>query len=374
MSELNETSARTAIESVLDPIYERSLGELGLVREVQVQHDPSVQGPMVRATLAVHALSEEKHRELESRVEAALSKAGAARMDISLAFEAPMRRTNADDPVPDVRNVILVMSGKGGVGKSTCAANLALALNRMGARVGLLDADIYGPSVPTMLGVSGHPHSTDGKKIQPMGRFGLKLMSIGFLIESDKDAIIWRGPMLQGALNQFLADVAWGELDYLVLDLPPGTGDVALSLAQRLKTTGAVIVTTPQEVALQDVYKSVSMCKKLNVEVLGVVENMSYFVDPSGQRHNIFGEGGGQKIADFAEAPLLAQIPLDPNVRQWGDDGTPIVQAQPDHATSRAFVQLAERLSLKIALEAFERAGGQRAPDTSGPRRLKIVR
>jgi ATP-binding protein involved in chromosome partitioning len=295
-------------------------------------------------------------------------------MDVGLQFEAPMRRTNADDPVPGVRNVILVMSGKGGVGKSTCATNLALALNRMGARVGLLDADIYGPSIPTMLGVSGHPHSTDGKQIQPMGRFGLKLMSIGFLIESDKDAIIWRGPMLQGALNQFLADVAWGELDYLILDLPPGTGDVALSLMQRLKTTGAVVVTTPQEVALQDVYKSVSMCKKLNVQVLGVVENMSYFVDPSGLRHHIFGEGGGQKIADFAGAPLLAQIPLDSSVRQWGDDGTPIVQAMPDHVSSRGFVELAERLSLKIALEAFERAGGQRAPDTSGPRRLKIVR
>jgi ATP-binding protein involved in chromosome partitioning len=199
-------------------------------------------------------------------------------------------------------------------------------------------------------------------------------MSIGFLIENDKDAIIWRGPMLQGALNQFLADVAWGALDYLVLDLPPGTGDVALSLMQRLKTTGAVVVTTPQEVALQDVYKSVSMCKKLNVPLLGVVENMSYFVDPTGQKHAIFGEGGGQKIAEFAGAPLLAQIPLDPTVRQWGDDGTPLVQAAPDHPTSRAFLELAERLTVNIALDAFERSGGQRAPDTSGPRRLKIVR
>jgi ATP-binding protein involved in chromosome partitioning len=374
MSELNETSARAAIESVLDPIYERSLGELGLVRDVQVQQDPSDQGIMVRATVTMHAVSESKQRELTSRVDAALRAQGATRTDIGLHFEAPMRRTNADDPVPAVRNIILVMSGKGGVGKSTCATNLALALNRMGARVGLLDADIYGPSVPTMLGVSGHPHSTDGKQIQPMGRFGLKLMSIGFLIESDKDAIIWRGPMLQGALNQFLADVAWGELDYLVLDLPPGTGDVALSLMQRLKTTGAVVVTTPQEVALQDVYKSVSMCKKLNVHVLGVVENMSYFVDPAGLRHHIFGEGGGHKIAEFAGAPLLAQIPLDANVRQWGDDGTPIVQAAPDHVCSRAFVELAERLSVNIAIDAFERAGGQRAPDTSGPRRLKIVR
>lgn len=367
-AELTEQSARTTIEAVVDPVYAKPLGELGVVHKV------SVEGDTVRATITVYALSDAKHKQLSAAIESALSASGAASIDLSFQFEAPMRRTSADDPVPGVRNVVLVMSGKGGVGKSTCAANVALALNRLGARVGLLDADIYGPSVPTMLGVSGHPHSVDGKKIEPLTRFGMKLMSIGFLIESDKDAIIWRGPMLQGALNQFLADVNWGELDYLVLDLPPGTGDVALSLAQRLKTTGAVIITTPQEVALQDVYKSVSMCKKLNVPLLGVVENMSYFVDPSGQRHHIFGEGGGKKIAEFAGVPLLAQVPLDPSVRQWGDDGTPIVQAAPEHTTAKAFSALAESLSLKIAQDAFERAGGQRAPDTSAPRRLKILR
>jgi len=371
-TELTETSARAAAEAVIDPIYQKSLGELGVVKRVEV--DAAAAEPSVSVTITVNTLSDAKRRELNEAVEAALHAAGAVRADVAFDFEAPMRRTNADDPVPQVRNVVLVMSGKGGVGKSTCAANLALSLLRMGARVGLLDADIYGPSVPTMLGVSGHPHSKDGKHIEPMARFGMKLMSIGFLIESEKDAVIWRGPMLQGALNQFLADVAWGELDYLVLDLPPGTGDVALSLAQRLKTTGAVIVTTPQEVALQDVYKSVSMCKKLNIPLLGVVENMSYFVDPSGQRHHIFGEGGGQKVADFAEVPLLVQVPLDPEVRQWGDDGTPIVHSAPEHPAALAFRSLAEALSIRIALDAFERAGGQRAPDTSGPRRLKIVR
>jgi ATP-binding protein involved in chromosome partitioning len=368
-SPLTQDSARAAIAAVVDPIYGKPLGELGLLQEVKVD-DAGV----VSAVITVHALSDAKQRVLSEAIEAALGPTGATRMDLEFRFEAPMRRTNADDPVPGARNIVLVMSGKGGVGKSTCAANLALALHRGGARVGLLDADIYGPSVPTMLGVSGHPHSKDGKRIEPMTRFGMKLMSIGFLIESDKDAIIWRGPMLQGALNQFLADVAWGELDYLVLDLPPGTGDVALTLAQRLKTTGAVIITTPQEVALQDVYKSVSMCKKLNIPLLGVVENMSFFVDPSGQRHAIFGEGGGQKIAEFAEAPLLAQIPLDPLVRQWGDDGTPIVQAAPEHPTSRAFTELAERLSLRIAEDAFARGGGEKAPETEGPRRLKILR
>jgi ATP-binding protein involved in chromosome partitioning len=368
MTELTESRAQTALQGVIDPVYGKPLGQLGLISDLSVREGT------VALCVTMHAISESAQKQLNTAVETALMQAGATRVDVRFRIEAPMRRTNADDPVPQVRNVLLVMSGKGGVGKSTCAANLALALHRGGARVGLLDADVYGPSVPTMLGVSGHPHSKDGKSIEPLTRFGMKLMSIGFLVESDKDAIIWRGPMLTGALNQFLADVAWGELDYLVLDLPPGTGDVALSLAQRLKTTGALIVTTPQEVALQDVYKSVSMCKKLNIPMLGVIENMSYFVDPTGQRHTIFGSGGGQKIADFAEVPLLAQVPLDPAVRQWGDDGTPIVQAEPDHPTARAFMALAEELSLRIAKDAFERAGGERAPDTEGPRRLKILR
>jgi ATP-binding protein involved in chromosome partitioning len=368
MTEFTEERALAALQTVIDPVYGKALAELGLVAELKVA------GAAVSLCVIRHAISDAGQKQLQAAIEAALTQAGASRVDLRFRIEAPMRRTNADDPVPQVRNVILVMSGKGGVGKSTCAANLALALHRAGARVGLLDADIYGPSVPTMLGVSGHPHSKDGKSIEPLTRFGMKLMSIGFLVENDKDAIIWRGPMLQGALNQFLADVAWGELDYLVLDLPPGTGDVALSLAQRLKSTGAIIVTTPQEVALQDVYKSVSMCKKLNIPLLGVIENMSFFVDPSGQQHAIFGTGGGQKIADFAEAPLLAQIPLDPSVRQWGDDGTPIVQAEPTHPTALAFAALAEQLSLRIAREAFARAGGERAPDTEGPRRLKILR
>jgi ATP-binding protein involved in chromosome partitioning len=367
MTELSVESIQGALRDVLDPIYGKPMLDLGLLSDITLREG------VVSLQVTMHAVSEAKQRQLIAELERVLARAGAARVDVRFRIEAPMRRTNADDPVPAVRNVILVMSGKGGVGKSTCAANLALALHRAGARVGLLDADIYGPSVPTMLGVSGHPRSTDGKKIEPLERFGMKLMSIGFLIESNKDAVIWRGPMVQGALNQFLADVSWGELDYLVLDLPPGTGDVALSLAQRLKSTGAVIVTTPQEVALQDVYKSVSMCKKLNIPILGVIENMSYFVDPSGARHAIFGEGGGQKIAEFAEAPLLGQIPLDPQVRQWGDDGTPIVHAAPTHPCAQAFGALAEALSTRIARDAFERAG-EKAPETEGPRRLKILR
>ncbi|MBL8613315.1 MAG: Mrp/NBP35 family ATP-binding protein, partial [Myxococcales bacterium] len=192
------------------------------------------------------------------------------------------RAVSPEDPVPTVANVVLVMSGKGGVGKSTTATNLALALMRRGYRVGLLDADIYGPSLPTMMGVSGRPFSTDGKSIDPLERFGIKLMSIGFLLEDPKAAVIWRGPMLHGALQQFLKDVAWGELDFLVLDLPPGTGDVALTLSQRVGVSGAVMVTTPQPVATDDVYKAVSMCRKVNIPILGIVENMSWFVDTAG--------------------------------------------------------------------------------------------
>lgn len=281
------------------------------------------------------------------------------------AIQVPQREIGADDPVPGVKNVILVMSGKGGVGKSTVATNLALAMKALGLKVGLLDADIYGPSIPTMLGVSGQPMS-DGKKIQPLERFGVKLMSIGFLLEDPKSAVVWRGPMLHGALLQFLKDVEWGQLDFLLLDLPPGTGDVALTLSQRVRSNGAVIVTTPQEVALQDVYKSVSMNQKVGIPIVGVVENESYFVCGNcNEKHELFGSGGGQKIAEFAKAPLLGQIPLYPEVRKWGDAGVPVVEAAPGSPPAEAFMSVARALigSLTAASGAgvlnIDRSGGQ---------------
>lgn len=269
-------------------------------------------------------------------------------LEISWKAEVASRNIAADDPVPGAKNIILVMSGKGGVGKSTVATNLALALSRLGNRVGLLDADIYGPSIPTMFGVNGRP-TTDGTKIEPLQRFGVKLMSIGFLLDDPQSAVVWRGPMLHSALLQFLKDVAWGELDFLILDLPPGTGDVALTLSQRVRSTGAVIVTTPQEVALQDVYKSVSMAQKVGIPVLGVVENESYFIcDGCTKRHEIFGSGGGAKVAAMARAPLLGQIPIDPAVRMAGDNGIPIVQAAPSSSIAKAFVAVAEQLFASI--------------------------
>jgi ATP-binding protein involved in chromosome partitioning len=272
-----------------------------------------------------------------------------------------MRAIADDDPVPGVKDIVLVMSGKGGVGKSTVAANLALALRKRGKSVGLLDADMYGPSVPTMFGISGRPMS-NGTRIQPLTRFDVKLMSIGFLLDDEKAAVVWRGPMLQGALLQFLKDVDWGNLDYLILDLPPGTGDVALTLAQRIRSSGAVVVTTPQEVALQDVYKSLSMAQKVGIPVLGIVENESYFVcDGCAKRHEIFGSGGGAKAAAYAEAPLLAQIPLEMPIREWGDAGTPVVEAAPSSDGARAFAALAERLI-------------QRLDELSGPSAVSIDR
>jgi ATP-binding protein involved in chromosome partitioning len=358
---LSVAAVNAALGQVQDPDLRKSIVDLGMVKDVLVT------GSHVALTLDLRGVprSMAPRREklgVEARaVLAALD--GVASVALRWEDEVLGRTPAEGDPLPTVRNVILVMSGKGGVGKSTTATNLALALHRAGFRTGLLDADIYGPSIPTMLGVSGRPVSIDGKLIEPLERFGVKLMSIGFLMDDPRAAVIWRGPMLAGALQQFLKDVNWGELDYLVLDLPPGTGDVALTLSQRLKSTGAIIVTTPQTVATDDVFKSVSMCQKVNIPILGVVENMSYFIDSAGVRHDLFGSGGGKAIADFARAPLLGQIPIDQSVREWGDKGTPVVQAAPFSAIARAFVEIAERLCDRIA----EMLGGGSEPGDAGP-------
>ncbi len=349
---------KAALSSVKDPIQSKSLYELEIVRSV------AVFGETVRVTLGLHP---EVRNEPESpedapfrsavgaSVRAALSKLpGVTAVEVLWSEELPGRTITADDPCPEVKNIILVMSGKGGVGKSTVATNLTMALHRAGYRVGLLDADMYGPSIPTMLGVEGRPTSHDGKVIEPLERFGVKLMSIGFLLDDPKAAVMWRGPMLDGALRQFLKDVHWGALDFLLLDLPPGTGDVAITLSQRVKTTGAVIVTTPQQVATDDVFKSVSMCAKVNIHILGVVENMSYFIDTAGVKHELFGSGGGKAVAEFAKAPLLGQVPLDTTVREWGDKGTPVVQAAPASVVSQAFVTISEMLVDVVAKHATE--------------------
>src|SRR5437899_366790 len=243
--------------------------------------------------------------------------------------------------IPEVKHTVAVSSGKGGVGKSTVAVNLALALQRAGAQVGLVDVDVYGPDVPLMMGARGRPGMFDNKII-PVEAHGIKIMSIGLLV-AEREALVWRGPMIHSAVQQFLRDVMWGALEYLVFDMPPGTGDAQLSLSQVVPLTGVVMVTTPQDVALLDVRKALGMFRKLNVPILGIVENMSYFAAPdTGKRYAIFGEGGGARVAEEFAVPLLGQIPLEMETRKGGDAGIPIVVGQPDSAQARAFRGLAE--------------------------------
>lgn len=257
--------------------------------------------------------------------------------------------------LPGVKHVVAVASGKGGVGKSTVAANLAVALHMYGQRVGLMDADIYGPSVPIMFGL-GLVDQT--RTPFPIERFGLKLMSMGFLVDPSQ-AVIWRGPKVAQAVGSFLAQIPWGDLDFLVIDLPPGTGDAQLTLSQQAPLTGAIVVTTPQEVALIDARKGVKMFNEVRVPVLGVVENMSYLEDAAGNRTAVFGKGGGQKLAAEAGVPLLAELPIDPRVGECGDAGEPIVRKYPDSPVSKAFVALAQT----VVNEMLARPTGDALPE-----------
>jgi len=247
-------------------------------------------------------------------------------------------------PHPRIRNVIAVGSGKGGVGKSTTAVNLAVALQQLGARVGVLDADIYGPSMPAMLGLSGRPESPDNKSIEPMRAFGVETMSIGFLVDQDSP-MIWRGPMATSALTQLFNDTRWDDLDYLLVDLPPGTGDIQLTLAQKIPVAGAVIVTTPQDIATLDARKALKMFEKVEVPVLGIIENMAVHTCSScGHVEHLFGEGGGQRMAAQYGVPLLGSLPLEIGIREQGDAGTPIVAAAPDSVAAKAYVAAAQRM------------------------------
>jgi ATP-binding protein involved in chromosome partitioning len=263
-----------------------------------------------------------------------------------------------------IRNAIAVASGKGGVGKSTLSTNLAISLALDGASVGLLDVDVYGPNVPIMMGVDERPKAQNNK-IQPLEAYGVKLMSMGFLVDPDQ-AIIWRGPMIHNAIRQFLEDVDWGNLDYLLIDLPPGTGDASLSLAQSLSLTGAVVVTTPQKVALSDVIRSVKMLEQLNVPVLGVVENMSYFVAPdTGKRYDIFGHGGGAEMAKEVKVDFLGEVPLESEVRVGGDEGKPIVVHNPESPAAEAIRAVAQKVAAAVSVHNLMRAPRQFKTDPS---------
>ena len=282
--------------------------------------------------------------------DALLGLAGIGRLTVNVSSKIVAHKAQQGVTLlPKVKNIIAVASGKGGVGKSTTSVNLALALAAEGATVGLLDADIYGPSQPQMLGISGRPESTDGKSMEPMQAHGIQAMSIGFLIDTDTP-MVWRGPMVTGALEQLLRDTNWHELDYLVIDLPPGTGDIQLTLAQKIPVTGAIIVTTPQDIALLDARKGLKMFEKVGIPILGIVENMStHICSKCGHEEHIFGAGGGALMASDYQVELLGSLPLDMQIRMQADSGQPTVIAQPDSKIAHIYKEIARKAAIKIA-------------------------
>jgi ATP-binding protein involved in chromosome partitioning len=340
---------RETLANVTEPATGRTLGEAKLVADV------AVEGGAVRATIETLTPLREMRQTLTARAREALEAIPGVD-DINLEVRSKVRASGAGrsdaQPIKGVKNTIAVASGKGGVGKSTVAANLAVALAQAGAKVGLLDTDVYGPSAPLMMGVNDRPLMRDNKII-PLEAHGVKVMSIGFIMDPDK-ALIWRGPLVAQLITQFLNDVHWGDLDYLVLDLPPGTGDVQLTLVQKIPISGAVIVTTPQEVALADAVKGLKMFNEVKTPVLGIVENMAGFVCPGcGEVHPIFGEGGGKRTAEENDVELLGQIPIEPSIMTGGDSGTPQVAGAPESETGQAFRHLATRVAVQLANQSI---------------------
>ena len=345
-----------ALRVVHDPDLHRDIVSLGFVQNLQINPQGGVAFDINLTTPACPVKDD-----LRDQARMAVARLPwVTEVQVKLtANTAVARGQGASTPlIPSVKNVIAVASGKGGVGKSTTSVNLAVALSQTGARVGLLDADIYGPNVPLMMGIKDKPdvQGTHGA-IEPVMRFGIKLVSIGFFLDESKP-VIWRGPMVHGAIQQFLRDFEWGELDYLVIDLPPGTGDAPLSLSQLIPLSGVVIVTTPQDVALQDVAKGMAMFKQLEVPVIGVIENMSYFVCPNcSEKHELFGRGGGERIAQQFGVPFLGQIPLQPNVRMGGDEGRPVVIADPESPAAVALNNVAGEVARHVSVLAFQARG-----------------
>lgn len=349
MSEsLSRPQIETAIQDYIDPYMAQSLLEARAVKNIQVDGDNIT----VDVELGFPARSYRKRlaSELEQRIKAL---PGVNAVTVNVASKITIHEVQKGlKPLPGVKNIIAVASGKGGVGKSTTAVNLALALQAEGARTGLLDADIYGPSQPRMLGVHQRPDTRDGKRLEPVPGHGLQTMSIGFLID-EETPMVWRGPMVTQALQQLLGDTNWDDLDYLVIDLPPGTGDTQLTLAQKVPVSGAVIVTTPQDIALLDARKGLKMFEKVEVPVLGVVENMSIHICSNcGHQEPIFGEGGGQRMAEQHNVNFLGALPLDIQIREEADSGHPTVAADPDGKIAMLYREVALRTAAKLALTA----------------------
>lgn len=368
---IHKEEVKSALSQVLHPTYNKDLITLDLVQDLVTQDK------YIAFTLELPKQDDTLANKLKNDCEAAIKKFidSEAVVDITVGINISKQRELEGDgeegknqqqqkqqPVlPGVKNVIAVASGKGGVGKSTVAANLAVSIAQTGAKVGLLDTDIYGPSIPTMFGVTERPNITTQKKLVPIEKHGVHLVSMGFLVDTDQ-AMIWRGPMVTSAVKQFMQEVEWGELDYLILDLPPGTGDIQLTIVQTVPLTGAVVVSTPQNVALDDARKGVAMFGKVNVPVLGIIENMSYFVpeDMPEKKYYIFGKHGARNLAKKLEVPFLGEIPLRENVRKTSDSGTPIVAQDPGSASGIRFKEISNRVQQTLAIRNKEQGNTEK--------------
>ncbi len=346
---LEQAHILEALRSVKDPDLHKDIVKLGFVKHVEID------GGRVAFTIELTTPACPVKEQMKEQARAAVAAIpGVTEVDITMT--AQVRAAVSPDlskaTVPGVKNVIAVGAGKGGVGKSTVAVNLAMALARTGSRVGLIDADIYGPNIPMMLGLKSQL-GTDGEKIVPAEQYGIQVVSMGFLAADDAP-VIWRGPMLHSVIKQFFHDVRWTNLDYLVVDLPPGTGDVALSLSQTVYVAGAIVVTTPQQVSLSDSRRAVAMYQKLNIPILGLIENMSHFVCPSCRHESdIFGRGGGERAAEEMQVPFLGRIPISEPIRVGGDNGVPLVLSDPDSPAAEAFHTAARRTAAQVSIQSF---------------------
>ena len=353
----SERDVAAALKGVQDPDLHRDLVDLNMIRDIRTS-GRDVAFTLVLTTPAC-PLKEKMRRDCEEAIKRNLPQVG--RLDIQItANVARDQALDQQELIPGVKNTIAVSSGKGGVGKSTVAANLAIGLRRTGASVGLLDCDIYGPNIPIMMGVHALPPPR-GKKLDPPVAHGVSVMSMGFILKPD-EPVIWRGPMLHNVIRQFLGDVDWGSMDYMIIDMPPGTGDVQLTISQLIPLTGVVIVTTPQDVALLDARKGLAMFQKVNAPVLGIVENMSYYQCPKcGNREEIFSHGGGAKAAASLGVSFLGAIPLQLSIRVSGDNGAPILVSAPDSAEGRAFQAMVENVAQQVSIANLAEAPGVRA-------------
>ena len=335
-----------ALSKVDDPELKKDLVSLGMIKDLVVEAGNV--SLVVELTTPACPLRAQIERDVRQAVEAI---PGVKEVEVTMGARVPHGRQAVGTPDAPMRNVVAIASGNGGVGKTTVAVNVATALARTGACVGLLDADIYGPNVPTMMGLDQLPPASENK-LEPAEAHGVRVMSIAFLVRPDQP-LIWRGPMLHSVIQQFINDVNWGELDYLIVDLPPGTGDAPLSLAQSVPLSGAIIVTLPSKVSVEDARRGLEMFRAIQVPILGVIENMSYLELPDGSKADIFGEGGGEALAKETGVPFLGAIPLDPAVRQSGDEGVPAIIANADSKVSQALVIVAEQVAAKISVSAL---------------------